>query len=197
MSMGDLFIFWDLLQFLSSEPKRTPSTTRPLAHPEPCDLQRAHGRQKQEHFLDRVLLGHLPQPGGRAETQTPGHLYCQRRVSLQGGLWPQDSGSRSELQTSGHLPCKRRACLQRMLWPLGLRWDLNSQDWWQRLTESPEDQAPARDSLTINTKDYQIAKSKHKNLTNRNQENWASSKPRMPSTVSPGIPTQQNSKIQI
>jgi hypothetical protein len=70
------------------------------------------------------------------ETQTPGHLPCQRRVSLQGGLWHQDSGGGSELQTSGHLPCKRRACLQRVLWPLGLRWELDSQDCWQRLTLS-------------------------------------------------------------
>jgi hypothetical protein len=63
-----------------------------------------------------------------------------------GGLWPQVSGGRSELQTSGHLPCKRRACLERVLWLLGLRWELDSQKCWQRLTESQEEQAPARDS---------------------------------------------------
>jgi hypothetical protein len=46
-------------------------------------------------------------------------------------------GSRSECQTSVQLPCKRRACLQKVLWPLGLRRELlDSQDCWQRLTES-------------------------------------------------------------
>ena len=48
--------------------------------------RRAHGPQKQQSFLDRVPSGLHPQPGGRAETQTPGHLPCQRRISLQGGL---------------------------------------------------------------------------------------------------------------
>jgi hypothetical protein len=48
------------------------------------------------------------------------------------------------------------------------------------------DQAPPRDSLNINNKDFQIAKGKHKNLTNRNQEQWSSSEPSMPTTASPG-----------
>jgi hypothetical protein len=54
--------------------------------------------------------------------------------------------------------------------------------------ESQEDQAPARDSLNINTRDYQMVKGKRKNLTNRNQEHWASSEPSTPITVSPGYP---------
>ena len=33
-----------------------------------------------------------------------------------------------------------------------------------------------------------MAKVKHKNLTNRNQEHWESSEPSMPTTVSPGYP---------
>jgi hypothetical protein len=33
-----------------------------------------------------------------------------------------------------------------------------------------------------------MAKSKRKNLTNRNQEHWASSEPSMPTTTSPGYP---------
>jgi hypothetical protein len=96
--------------------------------------------------LDRAPSTFHPQLEGGAETQTLGHLPCHRRVSLQGGLWPQDSGGREELQTSGHLPCKTRACLERVLWPLGLRRDLDSEEFWQRLTESQEDQAPARES---------------------------------------------------
>jgi hypothetical protein len=73
--------------------------------------------QKQQNFLDRVSSGLHPQPGGRAEHQT-----------------------------SVHLPCQRRACLLRVLWPLGLRRELDSKECWQRLTESQEEQAPARDS---------------------------------------------------
>jgi hypothetical protein len=67
-------------------PQRTIHALRPLAHPGLWDLLRAHGLQLQQSFLDRVPLGLHPQPGDRAETQTPGHLTCQRRVSLQGGL---------------------------------------------------------------------------------------------------------------
>jgi hypothetical protein len=33
-----------------------------------------------------------------------------------------------------------------------------------------------------------MSKGKHKNLTNRNQEHWASSEPSMPTTMSPGYP---------
>jgi hypothetical protein len=78
--------------------------------------RRVHGQKKQQSFLDRVPSGLNLQPRGG-----------------------------SELQTSVHLPCKRRACLQRLLWPLGLRRELDSQESWQRLTESQEEQAPARD----------------------------------------------------
>jgi hypothetical protein len=37
-----------------------------------------------------------------------------------------------------------------------------------------------------NTRDYQMVKGKHKNLTNRNQDHLASSKPSTPTRVSPG-----------
>jgi hypothetical protein len=109
-------------------PQRTLHTAGPLAHSGPHDHLRACGRQKQQSFLDRVPSGLHPQPGGRAETQTPGLLPCQRRVGLQGRLWPQESGGGSEIQTSGNLPCKRRACLQRVLWPLELKWELDFQE---------------------------------------------------------------------
>jgi hypothetical protein len=69
--------------------------------------RRVHGPQKQQIFLDRIPSGLHLQPRGR-----------------------------SELRTSVHLPCKRRACLQRVLWPPGLRRELDSQECWQRLTES-------------------------------------------------------------
>jgi hypothetical protein len=49
-------------------------------------------------------------------------------------------------QTSVHLLCKKRAWLQRVLWPLRLRRELDSQDCWQTITESQEEQATARDS---------------------------------------------------
>jgi hypothetical protein len=69
-----------------------------------------------------------------------------------------------------------------VLWSLGLRWDVDSQECWQRLTESQDNQAPARNSLNINTRDYQMVKGKHNNHTNRNQEHWASSEASMPTT---------------
>jgi hypothetical protein len=54
-----------------------------------------------------------------------------------------------------------------------------------RITEGS---SSTKDSLNINTRDYQMVKGKCKNLTNRNQEHWASSEPRMPTTVNPGYP---------
>jgi hypothetical protein len=54
--------------------------------------RRVHGPQKQQSFLDRVHSGLHPQPGDRPETLTFVHLPHQRRVSLQGGVWPQESG---------------------------------------------------------------------------------------------------------
>jgi hypothetical protein len=51
---------------------------------------------------------------------------------------------------------------------------------------------------TSNTRDYQMAKGKHKNLTNRNQGHSASSEPTMPTTDNPGYsntPTKQDSDL--
>jgi hypothetical protein len=50
---------------------------------------------------------------------------------------------------------------------------------------------------TSNTRDYQVAKGKCKNLTNRNQDYLTSSKPSTFTKASPDTPTHQNSKIQI
>jgi hypothetical protein len=36
-----------------------------------------------------------------------------------------------------------------------------------------------------------MSKGKHKNLTNRNQDHWASSEPSTPTTASPGYPNTQ------
>jgi hypothetical protein len=91
--------------------QRTLHSAGPLAQPGPPDHLRALGLYKQQRFLIRVPLGLHPQPGGRAETQTLGHLPCHRRVRIQRGLRPQDSEGGSELQIAGHLPFKRRACL--------------------------------------------------------------------------------------
>jgi hypothetical protein len=43
--------------------------------------------------------------------------------------------------------------------------------------------------MIINTRDFQMAKGKCKNYTNRNQEHWASSEPSIPTTTSPGYPS--------
>jgi hypothetical protein len=56
------------------------------------------------------------------------------------------TGGREENKTCVHLPCQRRTCLQKVLWSLGLRREMDSQECWQSLTESQEEQAPARDS---------------------------------------------------
>jgi hypothetical protein len=153
--------------------------------------RRAHGQQKQQRILDKVPSGLHPQPGGRAETQTPGHLPCQRRVSLQGAFLSWDSGGRSEFQTSMPLPCKRRACLQRMLWPLGLRRELDFQECWQSLKNHRRNKLQAETARKSNMRHYQIVKGKHKNLTNRNQDHGASSELRTTTTVSPGYPTRK------
>jgi hypothetical protein len=53
---------------------------------------------------------------------------------------------------------------------------------------------------TSNIRDYQMAKSKHKNLTNRNQDYLASSEPSTPTTVSPGYPNtpeKQDSDLKL
>jgi hypothetical protein len=54
-----------------------------------------------------------------------------------------------------------------------------------RLTGGTSSSQRAR---TFNTRDYQMAKCKHKNLTNRNQDYLASSEPSTPTTASPGYP---------
>ena len=48
--------------------------------------------------------------------------------------------------------------------------------------------------MSINTRDFQMVKGKHKNLNNRNQDNWASSKPGTPITMSPGYPNKPEKK---
>ena len=83
-----------------------------------------------------------PAEGAKDPEDSPHHrIHITPKIQAS---W--DSGSRSELQTSGHLPCIRRAWLQRVLWPLWLRWELDYQDGWNRLTESKEEKASARDS---------------------------------------------------
>ena len=129
---------------------------------------RAHGWQKQQSFLDRVPSGLHLQPRGR-----------------------------TELQTSVYLPCQRRACQQRVLWPQGLRRELDSQECWQRLTESQEDKLQPETARIFNTRDDQMVKGKFKNLTNRNQDSSPSSEPSTPTSASPGSPADLKSKIWI
>jgi hypothetical protein len=69
---------------------RSPSSIPSLSETSP--QRRTHRPQKQNSFLDRASLGLHPQPGGRAEPQSSVRLPCQRRVGLQGGLCPLDSG---------------------------------------------------------------------------------------------------------
>jgi hypothetical protein len=59
--------------------------------------RKAHWKQKQQSFFYRVPLGLRLQPGIGAETQMSGHLPHQRRVGLQGGLWPRELGESSIL----------------------------------------------------------------------------------------------------
>ena len=122
--------------------------------------RRALRRQKQKSFLDRDPSGLHPQPGGRTETQTPGHLPCQMRISHQEGLWAQESGGGAELQTSVQLPCKRRACLQRVFWPLGHKREWDSQECWQRLKNHRRNKLQPETPRISNTGDYQMARGK-------------------------------------
>jgi hypothetical protein len=120
-------------------PQRTLHAPGPLGHPEPHDHWRACGQQS---FLDRVPSGLHPQPGGRAKTQTPDDLPCQRRVSLQEGIDPKSQ----EVDQSSRLldTCPARqvlACRE-----CSDHWD-SGESWTpRRLRESQEDQTPARDS---------------------------------------------------
>jgi hypothetical protein len=56
------------------------------------------------------------------------------------------------------------------------------------LTEAKESQLQPETAIKTNTRDYQMAKGKHKNLINRNEDHSASSEPNTPTTVSPGYP---------
>ena len=50
---------------------------------------------------------------------------------------------------------------------------------------------------TSNTRDYQMPKGKHKNLTNRSDDHLASSEWSMPTTEGLDTPTHPKTKIQI
>jgi hypothetical protein len=65
---------------------------------------------------------------------------------------------------------------------------LDSQECWQRLTESQEEKFQPETPRTSNTRDYQMAKGKCKTLTNRNQDNSALTEPSTPITASSGYP---------
>jgi hypothetical protein len=55
------------------------------------------------------------------------------------------------------------------------------------------------ETRTSNTRDYQVAKGKCKNLTNRNQDYLATSEPSIPTTASPGYsntPEKQDSDLK-
>jgi hypothetical protein len=53
-------------------------------------------------------------------------------------------------------------------------------------------------SITTNSRDYQMVKGKHKNLTNRNQDHSPSSEPRTPTLLSSGHPnTPENPDLDL
>jgi hypothetical protein len=57
----------------------------------------------------------------------------------------------------------------------------------------------AETSITTNARDYQMAKGKHKYLTNRNQDLSPSSEPSTPTSASPGYtdtPEKQDSDLK-
>ena len=54
----------------------------------------------------------------------------------------------------------------------------------------------ARDSLNINTRDFQMENGKHMDLTNRNQEHWASSEPSMPGPGYSNTPKKQDTDLK-
>jgi hypothetical protein len=64
------------------------------------------------------------------------------------------------------------------------------------MTDKPQSET----ARPANTRDTQMAKSKHKNLTNRNQGYLASSDPSFPNTVNPyypNTPEKQDSDLKI
>ena len=53
------------------------------------------------------------------------------------------------------------------------------------MTDNPQSET----ATPANTRDKKMAKSKYKNITNRNQGNMAPSEPSSPTTTSPGYPS--------
>jgi hypothetical protein len=104
-----------------------------LAHPESWDHW-DQSTQKQQSFLDRVPSSLHPQPEGRAKNKFPGHLPCQRRVGLQGGLWPQEGDLSSRILDTfparEELAC--RECSDH--WDSGESWLPRSTDRGYRIT---------------------------------------------------------------
>jgi hypothetical protein len=115
--------------------------------------------------LVRVPSGLHPQPGGRTETQTPGHIPCQKSRPTGRVLTP-------ELRRWIRAPDCWTPALKEESLPTENALTTRTQERVELprvLTEAKRitgKQAPTRDSLNINIKDLQMAKSKHKNLTN-------------------------------
>jgi hypothetical protein len=78
-----------------------PKHTQDLGIIETSLHRRARGQQKQHSFLDSVSLGLHPQPGGRAETQTPGHLSYRGESASREGSDPRTQ----EVDLSSRLLC--------------------------------------------------------------------------------------------
>jgi hypothetical protein len=63
--------------------------------------------------------------------------------------------------------------------------------------ESQEEQPPARDNYKTNTRDYKMAKGKHKNLTNKTKTTNHHKIPALPPQSVLDIPTHPKSKMRI
>jgi hypothetical protein len=124
--------YWDqwgeLASLDGSDPRthaRASSCFQGLSETSSC--RTAWGPQKQQSFMDRVLLGIHPQAGGGSELQTSEHLPRQRIVRLQRGLWPRTQErapsciaglSGTTPQRKAHEPQKQQIFLDRV--PSGL-----------------------------------------------------------------------------
>jgi hypothetical protein len=78
------------------------------------------------------------------------------------------------------------AC-QKGLWPLGLRRG-TPRSAHRGLQNHRRNKLQPTTARTSNTREFQMAKGKHKNLTHRNQNHWVSSEPSRPTIASPGYP---------
>ena len=125
--------------------------------------RRLHRQQKQHSFWDRSLSGLHLQPGSKLQTSV--HLPTENTLITE---------TQERVGLSGVLTEANRIT--------------GGPNWSQRQLEQGIHDVDLTSCCGQRARDYQMAKGKRNNLTNRNQAHSTSSEPRMPTTAIPGYP---------